>query len=44
MKMVLLILVGALVVGCRLERMDARGYALLLAVILAGVLLEYASF
>lgn len=44
MKMVLMILVGALLVGGRLDRMDARGYGALLAIISGSLLLAYVTF
>jgi len=44
MKLVLMILVGSLVLGACLDRMDARGYSALLAIIVGSLLLAYITF
>jgi len=44
MKLVLMILVGALVIGTFLDRMGTKGYATLLALIVGSLLFSYVTF
>jgi hypothetical protein len=44
MKLVLTILVGSLVLGAIFDRMDARAYGALLAVIVGSLLVAYVTF